>query len=116
MMKRVAIAIAVLFSLLLIGLVALIASAVMFSHSSVGATLANGRSVSADADSWYMGLETAADTATIRTAGRTIVVRPTTLHVDGRSVASIPATTKSVAITVQDGTVTFIADGERLTF
>lgn len=111
MMKRAGLGIAILGCLLVVAIAFLVISAVFFGHSSVGGSLAGGRSVSASADCCYMGMETDADTATIRTAGRTIIVAPTTLRIDGLSVASIPATTKSVSISVENGEVEFLVDG-----
>jgi len=118
MVQRIALGIALVIGLLLFCAVCLvIVSATMFSHSSVGgslpagATLPTGRSISASADSWNIGLETSGDSATIRTAGRTILVAPTRVFVDGRFVAPIAAAAKAIEVKVNDGQVDVIADG-----
>lgn len=114
MLKRVGLGIATVFTLLAIVIAFLVVSAIFFGHSSLGGTLPGGRSVSASANHWFMGMETNGDIATIRTAGRTIVVAPTALSVDGAPAASIPAETKSVTIRVENGEVDFVADGRRV--
>jgi len=101
-----------LFSLLLIGLLFVIVSMVLFGESSAAGTLASGRSVSATGSGWYLSLNTTTDTATIRSPGRTIVVAPTTLQIDGKPVASIAATAKSVSVRIEGSEVAFTADGQ----
>lgn len=78
---------------------------------SAGGTLASGRSVMTYSDGLMLTSTFSADTATIRTAGHTIVVAPTELTVDGRTVAKIDESVAGVNVHVQDGTVEFEADG-----
>ena len=79
---------------------------------SAGGTLSTGRSVIAYSDSAFLTSQLTADTAIIETAGKTIVVRPTVLLVDGSEVATIPASVADVRVVVEDGFITFFADGE----
>jgi hypothetical protein len=79
---------------------------------SAGGTLQSGLLVTAGSDSWYLSLETQAADATIRTAGHTIVVTPSSLQVDGQTVAAIDPATKAVAVTVRDGVIEFVADNK----
>ncbi len=74
-------------------------------------TLENGRSVTAHSDAWSLSSSYSGDTAEINTAGRTIVVRPQVILVDGRAVSSIDPATKAVEVRVQGDSITFIADG-----
>jgi len=93
----------------LFGILAVIA--VNFSSGGCGGTLATGRCVTANSDGWSVTSRFSHDTATITTAGRTIVVAPTQLVVDGRAVAVVAEDAKLIDVTVRDGEVSFIADG-----
>jgi len=93
-------------------LVVFLAIGIQFATVSSGGTLATGRSVTTEADSWYVGMECSDDTATIRTAGRTIVVAPTQLSIDGKQVAVIDKNVAAVEVTVRGGEVSFTADGQ----
>jgi hypothetical protein len=115
MLKRVGLALAILFTLLVLAIALLIISALFFGHSSLGTTLPGGRSVSASADSWIMGVETTnSGTAIFRTAGLAIEVAPAMLSVNGVPFASIPADAKAIEIRVEDGEIEFIADGRKV--
>jgi hypothetical protein len=80
-------------------------------ESSVGGTLQSGRSVTATSDSWYLTCNNSPDTATIRTAGRTIVVAPAKVTVDGKLVAPLDVAACEVEVRVKDGQIEFLADG-----
>ena len=112
MIKRIAVIVGCVLSLLFVAAIAfVIVSVTMFPQGSAGATLSTGRSISASANHWYLMMENSADSATIRTAGRTIVVEPTRVLVDGRFVAPIAAAAKAIEVKITDGQVAFIADG-----
>ncbi|TNV71540.1 hypothetical protein FGO68_gene8767 [Halteria grandinella] len=78
---------------------------------SAGGTLASGRTVTANSDSLFLRSQFTKDSATIRTAGKQIVVAPKSLIVDGVPVAKIEEETKDVQVNVKNGNVTFQADG-----
>jgi|GEM_PF-2755447 len=82
-----------------------------FSGGSAGGTLASGRSVTTHSDAWYLETRFSDDTVTIDTDGYKIVVAPEGLDVDGQRVAVIDAAVKSVVVNVEQGVVTFLADG-----
>jgi hypothetical protein len=52
------------------------------------------------------------DTAEILTAGKTILVQPTALVVDGVKVADIDKDVADVRVDVKRGVVSFVADGK----
>ena len=52
------------------------------------------------------------DTAEIHTAGKTILVQPTALVVDGVKVADIDKDVADVRVDVKLGVVSFVADGK----
>lgn len=79
--------------------------------SSAGGRLASGRTVTVYSDSIYLSTQFAANTATIQTAWKEIVVEPTSLVVGGVPVASIPSGIRRVDVRVQRGAITFVADG-----
>ena len=84
------------------------------SGGSAGGTLQSGRSVMTQSDSIYLSSQFSKDTATIRSGRRTIVVRPASLIVDGVTVASIDPAVADVRVTVANGNVTFVADGQQV--
>jgi len=63
-------------------------------------------------DSIHLTSAFSRDTATIKTGGHTIVVGPSVLLLDGAKIGTIEESTKSVEVTMEDGTITFIADGK----
>lgn len=79
--------------------------------SSSGGTLASGRSVITHSDSIYLTTLFDNDTATIKTAFKTIIVKPTGLFVNGSSVATIDPKVSRVEVRVKNGTINFVADG-----
>ncbi len=83
----------------------------MLAGSSAGGTLSSGRSITTHSDSVWLSSMFSSDTATIETAGRKIVVQPTSLLVDGVTVANIEKDVADVQVRVQRGVVTFVADG-----
>lgn len=87
---------------------------VLFAGGSAGGTLASGRAVMAHSDALSMSTSFSADTATIQTAGRTICVLPTSLIIDGITVASIDESVADIQVDVQRGVVTFTADGQKV--
>ena len=84
----------------------------VFVGGSTGGTLSSGRSVMAHSNGLRLSSTLAKDTATISTAGRTIVVKPKTLLVDGVPVGTIDEAVKDVKIEVQYGQIRFLADGK----
>lgn len=86
----------------------------MVSGGSAGGTLASDRSVVTHSDSFSLSSTFTSDTATIETAGKKIVVQPTSLVVDGVVVATIDADVSEVQVRVKQGVVTFEADGTRV--
>ena len=113
MSKRfVAVSKRVVAGLVLIATMVLVVGAL--SGGSASGRLSSGRSVNAQSDSWYLKCNFAADTATIETAGRTIVVAPDQLLVDGRALAAMDATTRSVNVSVRGNAITFVADGKTI--
>jgi hypothetical protein len=84
-------------------------------ESSAGGTLQSGRSVSATSDSWYLVCNNSPDTATIKTAGKTIVVAPSKVLVDGHAIAPLDVAVRSVEVKVKRGKVVLVADGNPVT-
>ncbi|WP_299464250.1 hypothetical protein [uncultured Gimesia sp.] len=82
------------------------------SGGSTSGTLANGRSVTASADAWYLETQFMGDTAQIKTPHFLIVVAPEQLTVNAKPVATIDAAVKAVEVNVKGGTVTFLANGK----
>lgn len=93
------------------GVLVLVAMAAL-SGGSAGGTLATGRSIMAYSDSLRVDSELRGDTATIRTDGKTIVIRPTEISIDGRPVATIDSSVSDVQVDVRDGVIKLIADGK----
>lgn len=83
----------------------------MFAGGSAGGTLASGRSVMTHSDSIWLSSTFSSDTATIETAGKKILVQPTSLIVDGVIVANIDKDVVDVQVRVKRGVVNFVADG-----
>lgn len=86
----------------------------VFSGGSAGGMLASGRTVVAHSDSVFLSSRFSNDTATITSGRQTIVVGPESLSVDGVTVASIDSGVSDVRVTVEDGDVTFVADGQQV--
>lgn len=105
---RIAVALTALFSSLFL----LALFCVLSCGGSAGGTLASGRSVTTYSDAWD-GLSSTftADTARIDTAGRTILIRPEQILIDGRPLTKIDKATKSVAVRVEGDTINFAANG-----
>lgn len=82
------------------------------SGGSTGGSLQSGRFIAASSDSISLSIQYLPDTATIRTAGKTIVVSPTTIEIDKIPVATIDESVSNVQIQVKNGVVTFLADGQ----
>jgi hypothetical protein len=114
MLRRVLKVVGVAFACLLVALVTLVVVSMQFATSSAGGTLDTGRVVMASAKSWYISAEYQRDTATIRTAGHTIVVAPTELLVDGKSLTAIDRKISSVEVTVGEREISFVADGREV--
>lgn len=79
--------------------------------SSTGGTLPSGRSVVAYSNSIYLTTLLDGDTATIKTAFKTILVKPTGLFVDGSNVASLDPKVANIEVHVKNGTIRVLADG-----
>lgn len=89
-----------------------IITVVMCAGSSAGGTLLSGRSVLTNSDSIYCWSTFSSDAATIKTGLKEIRVEPTTLIVDGVTVADIDKNVANVQVCVKRGVVTFVADGK----
>ena len=74
--------------------------------------LASGRAVNASSDSVDLSAQFGKDTAEILTAGKTILVQPTALVVDGVKVADIDKDVADVRVDVKRGVVSFVVDGK----
>jgi len=100
---------------LLIGIpllpITIILGCAMFTGGSAGGTLASGRSVMTHSDSMSLSSTFSSDTATIKTAGKKILVQPTSLIVDGVTVANIDKDVADVQVRVKRGVITFVVDG-----
>jgi hypothetical protein len=81
-------------------------------ESSAGGTLQSGRSVVTFSDSWYLSCSNSTDTATIKTAGKTIIVAPDKVTVDGQAIAPLDVAVRSVEVKVKRGEVALVADGK----
>jgi len=86
----------------------------MLAGGSTSGTLATGRSVVTHSNSIYLSSAFSRDTATIRTAGKTIVVRPTCLLVDGVQVADIDEAAASIEVRMNRRKISVVADGKLL--
>lgn len=106
--SRAWIPVAVVF--VLVCLVAGLIAMMKLVGSSAGGTLRSGRSIMVHSNSLSLSTALSKDTATIDTAGKTIVVMPTQLLIDGAVVAEIDEAVKNVTINVEDGDVSFVAD------
>ncbi|MFO0916229.1 MAG: hypothetical protein U0795_24940 [Pirellulales bacterium] len=95
---------AVLFVVLLMG--------VCGCDGSAAGTLPTGRIVVARSNSLSLSSSFSQDTATIQAGGKTIVVKPTSLLVEGVTFAVIDQSVSKVEVTVKGGEVTFVADGK----
>ncbi len=102
----------IVFAAIPLMLIAGILTAAMFTGGSAGGTLSTGRSVVTYSDSISLSSRFSSDTATIETAGRTIVVEPRRLIVDGGPVASINKDVSDIEVHVKHGAIKFIADGK----
>ena len=83
----------------------------MLAGGSAGGSLQSGRNVMAYSDSIWLSSTSSSDTATIETAGKKILVKPTSLIVDGVIVANIDKDVADVQVHVKRGVITFVADG-----
>lgn len=87
-------------------------AAAALAGGSAGGTLSTGRSVMTYSDSLMLRSTFGNDTATIRTGGMTIVVKPTKMEVDGVQVATIDNDVSKIEVRVKRGKVSFFADGK----
>ena len=92
--------------------IAVLLAVAMFAGGSAGGTLSTGRTVFTHSDSIFLSSTFSSDTATIKTGGKTIVVEPTRLVVDGTAVASLNKNVSNVQVRVERGAITFVADGK----
>ena len=111
--KRTYILLAAIFALPVLATCCLLA-VTAFSGGTAGGTLQSGRTVVTQSDSIYLSSQFSTDTATITSGQRTIVVQPASLIVDGVTIASIDPAVSDVRVTVANGDVTFVADGQRV--
>lgn len=82
------------------------------SGGSAGGTLRTGRTIMASSDSIYLTASFGRDTGTTSTSGKTIVVRPKSIQINGKTVATIDEANKSIQVLVKRGHVSFLADGQ----
>ncbi len=108
--RRIKTILIALAALPVLAIIALVVTA-MFAGGSAGGTLASGRSVMTYSDSISLTSSFTSDTATIETAGTQIVVKPTSLMVNGTTVAEIDEEVTDVQVLVKYGVITFVADG-----
>jgi hypothetical protein len=101
---------ALLIAIPLLAITILLATA-MFAGGSAGGTLPSGRSVMTHSDSISLSSTFSSDTATIETAGKKILVQPTSLIVDGVTVATLDKDVADVQVHVKRGVITFVVDG-----
>ena len=101
-----------LITALLIVVIAMLLTIVMSAGGSAGGTLSTGRTVLVYSDSLFLSATFSSDTATIKTGGKTIVVEPKRLVVDGRAIAPLNEQVSNVQVRVKRGTITFVADGK----
>jgi hypothetical protein len=104
----------VLLAMPLIAIVVLIAAGMLAGGSTSG-TLATGRTVVTYSDSMFLSSAFSGGTATIKTAGQTILVCPNSLSIDGIKVADIDEAVTSVEVRMKRREVTVIADGQPVT-
>lgn len=94
----------------------LAAVAVLFAIGTVRASatgvLPSGRTVAAHANSFYLGCEFQGDTAIIRTAFDTVVVKPDRVERGDETIALLDASAKSVEVRFENGATTVVADGK----
>ncbi|MEX1233187.1 MAG: hypothetical protein WEB58_23250 [Planctomycetaceae bacterium] len=83
----------------------------MLAGGGAGGVLQSGRSVMANSDTIWLSSTFSYDTATIEMPGKKIVVNPTSLVVDGVTVAKIDKDAADVQVRVKRGVVTLVADG-----
>lgn len=95
----------------ILAIIILLATAMLSGGGSAGGTLPSGRCVMTYSDSMFLSSTFSSDTATIKTAGKKIVVQPTSLSVDGVTIANIDEDVAVVQVNVKRGVVTFVADG-----
>jgi hypothetical protein len=114
-MKRLLTTLAVALSCLFV-LVLLAVSYVIFTadvSTSSTSMLSTGRTVTATYHGWSgIGVSDNRDSTTINMAGRHIVVAPTSLVVQGRTIATIDAKAKSIDIDGDRHAIRFTADGK----
>jgi hypothetical protein len=97
---------------LFVGILLVVAGLLTFATGSAGCTLASGRSIDVVSNGWFITMGFSADTATIDTGGRNIVVAPNYVQVDGRRIASLDPATKAVEVKVARGGITVVGDGQ----
>lgn len=104
-LKPLALFVAILLAVAAVGLV-------MFADGSTSGVLSTGRTVTVFADAIYLSTELSGDTATVTANRRKIVVRPSSLVVDGVKVGDIDDAVRTVEVRVKAGAITFLADGQ----
>lgn len=101
--------------LLLLACALLVAGSFFISSSAKG-TLQSGRKVSIETDSFFLSSTFSKDVARIRSGSMRILVQPDSLIVDGVTVASIDPAASDVSVSIDNGEVTFVVDGETIPF
>ena len=90
---------------------------VQFANVSVSSmsTLPSGRTVTVQSEGWGgINVQDSADTTTLSLGRHTIVVAPSQIIVDGRTLAPIEGGVKSVSIHAHNGEINFAADGAEI--
>jgi hypothetical protein len=113
-MNRILVRVVVAACCVLACLVMLAGVFLSFAPCSAGCTLQSGRSVNVESTGLYLSMESSRDTAVINAKGRRIVVAPTLVKVDGRTVANMEAGVKDVRVTVARREVSIVGDGQTI--
>ncbi len=79
--------------------------------SSASATFTSGRSIKTTANTLWLEVGFAADTATIKTLGNVVVVAPNAIYLNERYWAPLDPAAKDVQVTMQQGQLRIVADG-----
>lgn len=116
MARKILLGVAILVAILIFLFVCLIAFAVVFGTSiSVGGTLPSGRSITASAKSFTIGIETSGNTAIVRTWGRKVEIAPAKFTIDDQFSGPLPPGAKSVNVHIDGEKVNITADGVPVT-
>lgn len=112
MARKILLGVAVLAAIVIFLLAGLVVLITLFGTSvSVGGTLPNGRSVTASAKSFSIGMETSGNTAIVRTWSREVEIAPAQFTIDGQYSGPLPSGAKAVEVRIEGDDVSITADG-----